>query len=123
MQWIKVLPESELAEGERRIVKAGEHDVLLLRHNGRIYATGRKCPHMGVSLERGEIKDDALICPLHRSTFDLETGAVRTWTPWPPGVGKVFAALSDEKPLPIFATKIEAGAIWINVETSEETTI
>ncbi len=115
MTWIKVLAETELSEGERRIAPAGEYDVLLLRHNGRIYAAGRKCPHLGVSLKRGEIKDGALICPLHRSAFDLETGAVRTWTPWPPGVGKVFAALSEEKPLPVFPAKIEGGEIWVDV--------
>ncbi len=117
MTWINVLVESDLPEGERRIVKAGEHDVLLLRHAGRIFATGRKCPHMGVSLKRGEVQDGALVCPLHRSTFDLETGAVRTWTPWPPGIGKVFAALSDEKPLPVFPTKIEDGNIWVEIQT------
>jgi nitrite reductase/ring-hydroxylating ferredoxin subunit len=116
MDWIKVLDEDTLGEGERQIVEVHDHKILILKHNEKLYAMQQSCPHMGASLKRGKLEGDHIVCPLHRSTFDLETGAVGEWTPWPPVVGAVLGAVKQEHALPVYATKVEDGAVWIGLD-------
>jgi nitrite reductase/ring-hydroxylating ferredoxin subunit len=117
MTWIKVLSRADLPEGSRQLVEAAGRDILLVHHNGHIYAVASRCPHLGASLARGELTgDNAIICSRHRSAFDLETGDVKTWSPWPPAMGRMLAAVRRERALPVYPTKVEQGAIWIYVE-------
>jgi nitrite reductase/ring-hydroxylating ferredoxin subunit len=118
MNWWKALPQDELPEGERRVVKIGGQDILLLHHAGQIHAVANACPHMRLSLREGEVTEDgAIVCPWHHSAFDLRTGDVEEWSPWPPGVGRLLGAISREKRLPVFPTKVEEGSIWVALET------
>jgi nitrite reductase/ring-hydroxylating ferredoxin subunit len=117
MNWIKVLSQDELPEGGRRVVEVGGRDILLLHHGGQIYAIDNNCPHMGAPLEGGKLtEDEAIVCPRHHSRFDLRTGKIKEWAPWPPAVGRVLGAISREKPLPVFPTRIEQGGIWVGLE-------
>jgi len=117
MNWVKALASSELAEGARQVVKIADHDVLLINLKGQVYAVDNRCPHMGAPLVRGEVTDDgAIICRRHHSAFDLRTGDVKDWAPWPPAVGRVLGAISREKALPVFQTKVEDGSIWVGLE-------
>jgi nitrite reductase/ring-hydroxylating ferredoxin subunit len=119
MNWVKVLPQDELPEGERRVVKIGERSILLIHHESQIYATESACPHMRLPLKRGNLTEDgAIVCPWHHSAFDLRTGDVKEWSPWPPGVGRMLGAISREKALPVFPTKVEEGSIWVGLEGS-----
>lgn len=117
MDWTAVLRQAELPEGERRVVDLGGQAILLLNHGGHIYAVDNRCPHMGAALEGGEVTEDGIIvCPRHHSAFDLRRGDVKDWTPWPPGVGRVLGAVSRQTALPVFATRVEEGSIWVGVE-------
>ncbi|MGQ9586276.1 MAG: Rieske (2Fe-2S) protein [Anaerolineae bacterium] len=114
--WLDLVSEAELPEGARRVVRIGSQEILLLRHRGQVYAVAARCPHMGASLERGEVTSEgALICPWHHSAFNLRTGDVEEWTPWPPAVGRVLGALRRERALPIFPAKVEEGRIWVRL--------
>lgn len=115
--WIKTIAQDDLPEGTKRMVRVHEQDVLLVHHQGQIHAVRNTCPHMGASLEKGTIsKDGAIVCPRHHSAFDLRTGDVKDWAPWPPGVGLVLGVISREKALPVYATRVEEGAIWVALE-------
>jgi nitrite reductase/ring-hydroxylating ferredoxin subunit len=117
MDWIKVLPQDELPDGQRRVVQVEGHPVLLLRRQGQIYAVDDTCPHMGASLEAGKITEDgAIVCPRHHSAFDLRTGEVKEWTPWPPGVGRLLGTVSREKALAVYPTRVDKDGIWVGVE-------
>ncbi len=117
MSWIKVLAESELKPGARRVVDAGSRRVLLVHHLGQVFAVASACPHMGLPLRWGKLNDDcSLTCPWHHSAFDLRTGDVKDWSPWPPGLGVVLGALSRRKALPVFPVKVESGAIWVDAD-------
>jgi nitrite reductase/ring-hydroxylating ferredoxin subunit len=117
MDWIKVLAQDELPEGARQVVKVAGRDVLLVNHKGQIYAVDNRCPHMGAPLVQGKVTEDgALVCRRHHSAFDLRTGNVKDWAPWPPAVGRVLGAISREKALPVFPTKVEEGSIWVSPE-------
>jgi nitrite reductase/ring-hydroxylating ferredoxin subunit len=55
MNWVKALPQDELPEGKRRVVKIGERSILLIHHEGQVYAMGSACPHMRLPLKGGQI--------------------------------------------------------------------
>jgi len=114
MGWTKVLSETDLADGDRQVVKVEGRKIVVLKHEGTVHAVDNACPHLKLSIRKGKIVDGAIVCPWHRSAFDLESGAVQTWTPFPPGVGKVMSLMSSEKSLPIFPTKVEDGSIWVD---------
>lgn len=117
MRWVKVLPQDELPEGARRLVEIGERAILLLHHAGQIYALDNACPHMRLPLQSGKVTDDgAIVCPWHHSAFDLRSGDVKAWSPWPPVVGRLLGAVSREKALHVFPTRVEKGNIWIAIE-------
>jgi 3-phenylpropionate/trans-cinnamate dioxygenase ferredoxin component len=42
----------------------------------KVYAIQDKCTHMGASLSKGKIQDQAVTCKMHGATFDLNTGDV-----------------------------------------------
>ncbi len=117
MNWIKVLSQDELPPNERKVVKVDQHAILLLHHNNQIYAVENSCPHLRLPLQKGKVTDDgAIVCPFHRSAFDLSSGSVKEWSPWPPGVGKVLGMVSKEKVLPVFPTRVEEGSIWVGLQ-------
>jgi nitrite reductase/ring-hydroxylating ferredoxin subunit len=116
MNWNKVLNESELPDGSRQVVKIGQLAVLLLRHDNKIHAVNNKCPHLGLPLQKGSITDDALVCPWHKSGFDLNTGDVKAWSPWPPGLGKLLGCIKKETAMTVYPTKVEDGSIWVQCD-------
>jgi nitrite reductase/ring-hydroxylating ferredoxin subunit len=117
MNWIKVLSESELSEGTRQVVKVQDHSILLIHENGEVYAMLNACPHMRLPLKGGKITDgETITCPFHHSAFDLHTGDVKAWSPWPPVVGKMLGSVSREKALRVFPTRIDEGSIWIDLD-------
>jgi nitrite reductase/ring-hydroxylating ferredoxin subunit len=119
MEWLMALAEDELPEGERQVVTFGERSILLIHHGDQVYALDSRCPHMGLPLKGAKIEEGTLTCPWHHSAFDLETGDVQAWSPWPPAVGRMFAALSREKALPLYPTKVEEGSIWVGLKEGE----
>ena len=118
MKWVQALAQDALAEGERQVIKVGEHSILLVRHEGQVYALASACPHMRLPLKGGKVEDDAITCPWHHSAFDLRSGDVKDWSPWPPALGRMLGALSRRKALPVFPTKVEEGSIWVGLEES-----
>ena len=117
MNWIRVLSEQDFPEGERKVVEVESKSILLLHHEGEVYAMTSKCPHMGAPLVKGRISSDgAIICPWHHSAFDLRTGDVKEWSPWPPVVGKVLGIISRKKTLLVYPTRVEKGSIWVGLE-------
>jgi nitrite reductase/ring-hydroxylating ferredoxin subunit len=103
MNWNKALAASELPDGGRQVVKIGQQTIL--------------CPHLGLPLQKGNITaDEALVCPWHKSAFDLNTGAVKSWSPWPPGLGKLLGCLKKETAMTVYPAKEEDGSIWVQCD-------
>jgi nitrite reductase/ring-hydroxylating ferredoxin subunit len=118
MAWEKTIPVNDLPDGGRKVVTVDNKPVLLINHCEKVYAISSTCPHWGLPLELGRLTDDCgIICPWHRSGFDLDTGDVKAWAPWPPGLGLVLGATSRKKVLPTYATKVEADSIWVNLDS------
>ena len=117
MHWHKTLMSSALADESCQVVKLGELGVLLVKHRGEVFAMQSSCPHLGGHLKDGKVTPDGhIVCPLHHSEFDLRTGEIVAWAPWPPGVGPLLGAIREKKPLLVFPTKVEDDAIWVGME-------
>ncbi len=64
----------DLADGEMKQVKVGEHDVLLARTDGQFYALYPNCTHYQAPLAKGILHGHRLVCPWHNACFDIRTG-------------------------------------------------
>jgi len=74
--WVSVLADAELGDGEHRVVFAGEAAVLLVRQDSQLYAIGNTCSHAGGPLNEGELTNSCVVCPWHGSIFRLANGAI-----------------------------------------------
>ncbi|MBA3472094.1 MAG: Rieske 2Fe-2S domain-containing protein [Rubrobacter sp.] len=80
-EFTPVLEESELSDSEMRRVEIDGEDgkvgILLSRaQGGKIYAISATCNHFSGPLERGDREGDTVVCPWHKSRFDLCSGEV-----------------------------------------------
>jgi len=76
-EFVPVLGESELAQDDLRRVEVGGVGVLLSRTSaGEVCAIAATCNHFSGPLEAGDRQGDTVVCPLHKSRFDLCSGEV-----------------------------------------------
>ncbi|AVH54932.1 MULTISPECIES: Rieske 2Fe-2S domain-containing protein [Streptomyces] len=73
--WTDVAALSALGDGKPLRVTPGGVPVVLVRHEGAVYALSATCTHAGGPLDEGKVAHDGcLICPWHGSVFRLEDG-------------------------------------------------
>lgn len=101
-KWIKACSTKELEKGEMLDFDHDDKKILLTNLNGKIYATDRICTHADADLSGGILSDEGVTCPLHLSTFNLETGVPQN--------------LPAELPLKTYNVKIEQNEIYVEVE-------
>jgi 3-phenylpropionate/trans-cinnamate dioxygenase ferredoxin component len=101
-EWINVCKTDQLKKGEMIDFDYKDKRILLANLNGKIYATDRICTHAEADLSTGILNEEGVTCPLHLSTFNLETG--------------VPLNLPAEKPLKTYNVKIEQNEIYVKVE-------
>ena len=76
-EFVPVLGEGELAQDDLRRVEVGGVGVLLSRSSaGEVCAIAATCNHFSGPLEAGDRQGDTVVCPLHKSRFDLCSGKV-----------------------------------------------
>jgi nitrite reductase/ring-hydroxylating ferredoxin subunit len=76
--WQDTVAETELADDVPTAVEVGGVPVVLVRHQGEVYALDDRCSHRGGPLHEGEVADGCLRCPWHDSAFRLADGSVAT---------------------------------------------
>ena len=91
-----------IKDGGMLAVAAGEKKLLLLRSGALVSAVGGTCPHAGAPLAEGVRCGERIICPWHKASFDLRSGALVE----PPAVD----------PLPAFPVRIESGRVVVSLE-------
>jgi 3-phenylpropionate/trans-cinnamate dioxygenase ferredoxin subunit len=75
MEYVKVADTSEVPVNTKKIVTAGDKEILLSNVDGSYYAINNKCTHMGGSLGKGELEGHVVTCPRHGAQFDVRTGS------------------------------------------------
>lgn len=75
-EFTAVFPEHELPENEPHRAEINGVRILLVKQQGKIFAIGERCAHMGGPLAEGKLEDGTIRCPWHGSRFRLEDGKV-----------------------------------------------
>jgi nitrite reductase/ring-hydroxylating ferredoxin subunit/uncharacterized membrane protein len=74
-EFVPVLDEEGLPQDGMRRVEVDEAGILLSRSwGGEVCAISSVCGHFGGPLEQGDREGDTVVCPWHRSRFDLCSG-------------------------------------------------
>jgi 3-phenylpropionate/trans-cinnamate dioxygenase ferredoxin component len=102
-RWIKLGPESEIAEGEVRVFSAGEVDIAVARVHGALYAVEDLCTHDDGPLGEGILEGYEVECPRHGARFDVRTGAV--------------CRMPAAVPVSTYPLKVENGHVLVELET------
>lgn len=76
-EFVAVLDENELSQGEMRRVETDGVGILVSRaSSGEVCAIAATCNHFSGPLQEGQREGDTVVCPWHGSRFDLCTGEV-----------------------------------------------
>lgn len=67
-------PIKSIPENKPMAARAGRKKICLLFRNDRYYAVRDRCPHAGGKLSAGWCEGPRIVCPLHRHSFDMESG-------------------------------------------------
>lgn len=106
----------KLQQEKRSVTLIDNTKVLLIWHKDQVYAMESQCPHLKLPLAKGKITDnDTIVCPFHKSEFDMNSGNTKCWSTWPPVVGNLLGKISKERDLKIYPTQIENGQIMVDV--------
>lgn len=100
-EWIKIANVDDLIEETCNIFETDLGPILLIKSEGDgiIRALSGVCSHEDYVLETGFVQENSIICPLHLSAFDLDTGEALN----PPA----------EKPLEVYDIKTDNNIIFI----------
>jgi nitrite reductase/ring-hydroxylating ferredoxin subunit len=74
MKWHAVIGFEPTDQPFIKKVKIAGQNLCLVGYQGRLFALGATCPHAREDLSRGWCNDGKLVCPVHRFSYDLETG-------------------------------------------------
>ena len=102
MRYARVLPASELRDGELIPVEIDGRPVVLVRHAGTFYAVQNNCSHKDFPLSEAgfDPRDEVLVCAWHGGCFDLRTGEAVV----PPAT----------EPVEIFPVRVSADG-WVEI--------
>ena len=75
LQWVRLCALAEApADGQVMEAETGGVAVCLANVKGKLSAVDNWCPHRRGPLGQGWIEGNAVVCPWHSWTFDLNTG-------------------------------------------------
>lgn len=73
-EWHDVGTAADFPAEEGRPVEIGARRIGVFNHRGELHAIKDTCPHAGVDLHDGFLREGTVTCPAHGWTFDLTTG-------------------------------------------------
>jgi 3-phenylpropionate/trans-cinnamate dioxygenase ferredoxin subunit len=104
LAWVKAASVAELPDGDAVLgVQVAGRRVALARVDGEVYAFADNCSHRDFPLSVGEVDAGSctVTCEWHGAAFDLRTGEPTC----PPAI----------KPIPVYAVRVDAAEVWIEV--------
>lgn len=111
----KIGPATDIPPG----TVVGFEDAAVGNADGRYFATGRKCRHLGADLADGSIDGDGcLVCPWHGASYDVTTGRMVKGPGgvfgMVPGLGAVFKARTRVQPLAVHTVVEQDGDLALD---------
>lgn len=110
-KWEKVSTTDEVPLGTVKGFKINNKSIIVAHTADGYYALDGICSHKGGDLAKGKLKEKTIYCPVHGSGFDVTTGKVVK------NVSRVIKILTqaEAKNLTTHPTKVEAGAVWVDI--------
>jgi nitrite reductase/ring-hydroxylating ferredoxin subunit len=102
---VAVAQESEIPEGERKIVEVNGDSIGVFHHKGSWYAIRNVCLHRGGPVATGKLLGDNIVCPWHGYTYDVTTGSL---------------LMDPTARLQTYPVTIRDGQIWLKVLVTGE---
>ena len=74
--FVKVADTKDIQPSRMKEVEVNSEKVCLANVEGKYYALGNVCTHLGGPLAQGKLEAYEVQCPWHGSRFDIRTGNV-----------------------------------------------
>jgi nitrite reductase/ring-hydroxylating ferredoxin subunit len=118
--WTTVASSKDLKPSSLKACFGAGQDILIATDTGgKVFAAANVCPHIGTPLDQGTVENGAIVCPLHRSAFDLRTGKlVGPWCPAPPLIGPLTGKLKSARELQTFQARNQGGKVQVLLDVN-----
>ena len=73
-RYVRVASLNALTADTGEVARVNGRNIVLFRHQDKVFAVDNRCPHMGFPLQKGSVKDGILTCHWHNARFDLACG-------------------------------------------------
>ncbi len=139
-EWVVACPKTRVGPGQIIPCVVNGLDIIVFasRDGKRLDAFANSCPHLGspfdlATVERkpatqqgqriddgvGDGCVDCIVCPVHRTAFEIQSGDVRgEWCPYPPVLGKVMGFTKPKNKLVKFAVRLKGKNVEVRIATS-----
>jgi nitrite reductase/ring-hydroxylating ferredoxin subunit len=74
--YVKVADTKDIQPSHMKAVEVNGEKICLANVEGKYYAIGNICTHLGGPLAQGKLEGHEVQCPWHGSRFDIRTGRV-----------------------------------------------
>jgi 3-phenylpropionate/trans-cinnamate dioxygenase ferredoxin subunit len=101
---VKVASSEQLKPEEPLGVKTGDRNILLVRSEGKLYATENECPHLDQPLDDGKVKNGKITCRHHGVQVLLDSGKI-----------SFSMGLLNLKPIQTFEVTEEDGEVFVEL--------
>lgn len=118
--WTTICDSKELSPNSLKAGFGAGQDILIATDKGgKPFAAANVCPHIGTPLDQGTVENGAIVCPLHRSAFDLKSGnLVGPWCPAPPLIGPLTGKLKSPRSLQVFQCRTQGGKVQVLLDVN-----
>ena len=119
MEWRDVAAVDDIPDGGMKWVDVAGREITVAKVGQSLYAFGDRCPHMNAPLHEGKIENGRVICPMHKTEFELATGKRVSDPKIPiPKILKAGAMMAGvrTRDLETYAVKQEGGRVLVDLE-------
>jgi nitrite reductase/ring-hydroxylating ferredoxin subunit len=74
--FVKVVDTKDIPSSQMKVVEVNGEKICVVNVEGKYYAIGNVCTHVGGPLAEGTLEGYEVECPWHGSKFDVRTGEV-----------------------------------------------
>ena len=108
MSFVNVAKAADILTGQMKSYVVDSKEILIVNYEGKYFAIAARCSHMGGNLEKGNLTEKIVTCPLHGSKFDATTGSCISG----PKIGFIKLKTKD---LTTYEVKVEDSNIKISL--------
>ena len=104
MTWVQAGDVATITKARKTLIDVDGYEVLVLAHEGNLYAFQNRCIHKQRELAKGVVLNGKLVCPGHQWAFALDSG---------------YEAVKEECQ-PMFPVRVVDGIVEVDVKVPEQ---